>query len=211
MGKQPSTPLQAATLPEETPHAPLEELARASSSFDSQVKEVFSWGYSAWNDTISDRSILAFSKLKALGPTRVSPQVVEAAGKMSGLTDRLYMRRDAAEHSSSIAIAAWAQRLANVLDVERLYQDLTAVPVESRKPTAKAAFDGTLQDHPDLEDDLNQIIATSHARLSAEGTNRSWVNLEPSQRRRKSQISTTHIKPRWLSFRSLAIITVMYR
>ena len=106
--------------------------------------------------------------LQVIGRERLSPQFVEAKGSMSGLTDRLYMRRDRAEHSASVAVAAWAHRFSLVAPVENIYKELSKSHESARKAVVLAYLTTALDQHHELDKELQGVIATANARLAAE-------------------------------------------
>ncbi len=169
MAIEQTAPLQEeATGAQATPEAS-EELERSLKIHDAEVAEVFAWGYADYHDAPSERSHTLYDNLHKLGKS-LPPGFVEAKGRMSGLTDRLYMRRDRAEHSASIAVAAWAQKFARIVPVDLISQALLREKDADKKPTIAAILSTALSHDPDLTRELSGVIATSHARLSAEGT-----------------------------------------
>lgn len=141
------------------------DVASSQTPSDAQIAEAFSYGYSEFGHEISERSVALYHDLVAM---RTPLEFAEAKGNKAGLVDKIYMRRDALEHSATIAILKWAKRFSYDIPVELTY-DALQDPKDPKKAVTQVLSD-TLNQYADLRTEVRQIVDHAHADGVAEGT-----------------------------------------
>ena len=154
------------------------------------LDEAFSFGYAEFGDDPSYRTELLYKDLTEGG--RLPLDFVEAQGKMAGLVDRLFMRRDRLEHAAVLAALRWVQRLANELPLDRLLKTLTDHTGDKAKAEVLSVLIGVLNQFPDLAHEVKTIVSDIHARASAEGTVSAGAVINQHHGHRVPDLDTAH-------------------
>lgn len=167
MEGQSHSPLQEAPVSSQSTYSPLEALAPSSWASNAEIAEAFSYGYSDWSDSPSARTKATHAKLLA---RRYPPDLIEATGSMSGLLDKLIVRRDRIDHAAFVAILAWVRKLAAEAPVDQILHLIDDPQEKDPKSRIVAILSGVLSQYPDLDREVTAIVADAHANASAEGT-----------------------------------------